>query len=136
MFTSDINRKKTSAALRIARDYALMAAACLFIGAVYELFSHGVISAFMIGAFTIPLILGALPNLIIGLAKFKAPGYLAEDIYACGIVTLTTGAILQGVLNIYGTTNSLLKYYFILGPLFIIIGAVLYFVQRRPAVQN
>ncbi len=118
-------------AVKTARNYAVMAAICLLIGIVYELFSHGVISVSMIGAFAVPLILGALPNLIIGLAKLKIPGCASEDLCACGIITLTTGTMFKGVLDIFGTTNSLLKYYFIAGTVFFIIGAVLYLTQKK-----
>ena len=134
MFISDIS--KSRAALRIAANYAIAALICLVIGIVYELFSHGVFSVLMVGAFTVPLIFGALPNLVIGLAGFKEPGYAAENVYACGIVSLTTGFMINGVLDIFGTTNSLLKYYFIAGAFFTLLGAVLYFIQRRPAMQD
>ena len=108
-----------------------MAAVCLIIGIVYEFFSHDVISIFMIGAFLVPLVLGALPNMIIGLNGLKAPGNAAENVYACGIVTLTTGTMLKGVLDIFGTTNSLLGYYIIVGIAFAVFGTVIYLTQRH-----
>ena len=124
-------RIQVHSAVKTARNYAIMAVICLLIGIVYEIFSHGVISVFMIGAFTIPLIFGAVPNLIIGLVKLKVPGCASEDLCACGIITLTAGTIFKGVLDIFGTTNSLLKYYFIAGTVFFILGAVLYLTQKK-----
>ena len=117
--------------MKIAGNYAIMAAICLVIGIVYEIFSHDVLSVFMVGAFAIPLVLGTLPNLYIGLRSLKTPCYAAENVYACGIVTLTIGTMLKGVLDIFGTTNSLLKFYFIIGAAFAILGIVFYLLQNH-----
>ena len=76
--------------------------------AVYGLFSHGVYSYFMIYAFMIPLLGGALPHLI---AAMKGMDIDAKDTQLAVIVTLTAGSILKGVLDIYGTTNRLLIVY-------------------------
>ena len=86
-------------------------AASVFIAiaaAVYGLFSHGVYSYFMIYAFMIPLLGGALPHLI---AAMKGIEINARDTQLAIIVTLTVGSILKGVLDIYGTTNRLLIIY-------------------------
>ena len=121
--------KKTS--LRIARNYLIVAVICAAIGLIYEIFSHSVFSVFMVFAFVIPLFLGALPNLVIGLSGQKTPGVAAENLYACGIATLTIGSMLRGALDIFGTTNSLLKYYWIVGAAFVVTGAIVYFAQKR-----
>ena len=123
-------------ALKTARNYAIMAAFCLVFGTVYEIFSHDVISVFMVGAFIIPLVLGVLPNMIIGLKGLRMPCCAAENAYACGVITLTIWSLLKGVLEIYGTTNSLLKYYLIAGSVFTVIGAVVYLTQKRPPMQE
>ena len=130
------SKANTHPALKTARHYAIMAAICLIIGIVYEIFSHDVISVFMIGAFIIPLVLGVLPNLCIGLRRLKTPCHTAENAYACGIITLTIGSFLKGVLDIFGTTNSLLKYYFVVGAAFIILGICLYFFQKKGSCAN
>ena len=86
-------------------------AASVFIAiaaAVYGLFSHGVYSYFMIYAFMIPLLGGALPHLI---AAMKGIEINARDTQLAIIVTLTVGSVLKGVLDIYGTTNRLLIVY-------------------------
>ena len=83
------SKANTHPALKTARHYAIMAAICLIIGIVYEIFSHDVISVFMIGAFIIPLVLGVLANLCIRLRRLKTPCHTAENAYACGIITLT-----------------------------------------------
>ena len=118
--------------LRIARNYLIVAVICAAVGVIYELFSHQVWSVFMIGAFAVPLILGVLPNLIIAIGRFKTPGFAAENLYACGLITLTLGSLLKGVLQIYGTTNTLLEYYWLVGAGFAGLGAIFYFAQKKP----
>ena len=76
MVTSD---KKTAAeyADRLTRySFIYLAAAifCAFFGAVYEFFSHGVFSFFMIYAFAIPLAAGSFPLLWIALRTRKHLG--------------------------------------------------------------
>ena len=117
--------------LRIARNYLFVAVVCAVIGFVYELFSHGVWSIYMIGAFAVPLVLGTLVNLIIALFRMKTPGMAAETLYACGIATLTLGSLLTGVLEIYGTTNTLLEYYWLVGAGFAGLGIIFYLAQPR-----
>ena len=117
--------------LRIARNYLFIAVVCAVIGFVYELFSHGVWSIYMIGAFAVPLVLGTLVNLIIALFRMKTPGMAAETLYACGIATLTLGSLLTGVLEIYGTTNTLLEYYWLVGAGFAGLGIIFYLAQPR-----
>ena len=130
MYTSDIKPSR-KVPLRIARNYFIVAAVCAVIGLVYEIFSHGVWSVFMVGAFAVPLALGVLPNLIIALFRMKTPGMAAENLYACGVATLTLGSLLTGVLQIYGTTNDLIQYYWLAGIGFAILGIIFYLAQPR-----
>ena len=81
-----------------------------FFGAVYEHFSHEVYSYYMIYAFAIPLVMGALPYSIMALKQYQ-PDRLFLNLWNCSIITFTVGNIFKGVLDIYGTTNSLLKVY-------------------------
>ena len=91
---------------REAGAYLLTAACCAVFGAVYELFSHGVCSYFMLCAFLFPLLLGAVPFFLMRKRAKVFPGGSAELIHA-GVAALTVGSILQGVLEIYGTANPL-----------------------------
>ncbi|MBQ9674075.1 MAG: hypothetical protein IJV39_05570 [Ruminococcus sp.] len=93
----------------------------------YEQFSHEVYSMFMIYAFLVPLVLGALPLIIISLFfSNHLPSRLSLNLYNSGIAALTVGSIYQGVLEIYGTTNNLIFVYLIVGTLFLIAGASVY----------
>ena len=118
--------------------------------AVYGLFSHGVSSYYMTYAFMIPLLGGALPHLIAAMKKTENQagadeaevqtegGALSElailcsikDAHLAVIVTLTTGSLLKGVLDIYGTTNRLLIAYPVMAVL-ILAAALTVFIKRR-----
>lgn len=108
MFTSDTDKK----ALKTALVYLGISLFCVLFGAVYELFSHGVYSYYMIYAFVFPLAGGTLPALTMAAFRCKrCPGPLSRLLYHCGIATFTVGSIIQGVLEIYGTSNPLTRWY-------------------------
>ena len=83
---------------KITLIYFVLSIFCAFFGAVYEWFSHGVFSYYMIYAFAVPLLF-----------------------HHFGICTLTVGCICRGILEIYGTTNHLDRWYFIFGGVFFVL---------------
>lgn len=135
MYTSDIelNRKQAS---KTAFVYLLVALFFVLFGAVYEIYSHEVYSYYMLYAFAFPLIGGTLVfNILSFLKLLKYPNAIARNLYHSGIATLTVGSVVQGVLEIYGTTNALSDYYWSVGIVLIVIGVVVgivgFFLQRR-----
>ena len=135
MYTSDTDKAKrrSRTAGSIAFNYTAAAAVVAAVGLIYELFSHGVWSVYMGFGFMVPLVLGALPNFIIWLSGAKEPGIASENVYACGVATLTAGCLLKGVLEIFGTTNHLLKIYPVAGACLMIAGAILYLFGNKKA---
>lgn len=125
MFTSDIEKKQT----KVALVYLLISVFCALFGAVYEMFSHGVYSYYMLYAFAFPLVGGAMPALLLILSGRAYPGTAARMLYHCGIATLTVGSIIQGVLEIYGTTNAMTVWYWIIGAALALMGTVTYLIQ-------
>lgn len=124
--TLDIERKHG----RTALIYLLAAIFCGVFGSVYELFSHGVYSYYMIYAFAFPLVGGVLPFLILDLKNPRyMPSALAQGLYHAGIATCTIGSIIQGVLVIYGTTNSKTVIYWIAGAVLVTAGLLVYLMQ-------
>ena len=121
MFTSDRASNKGKYGSTIGA-YLLAAVCCAAFGAIYEFFSHGVYSCFMIGAFVFPLLLGALPFSMLRQAGRPFPGKVAANLIHAGVATLTVGSIVQGVLEIYGTTNPLAAVYWIAGGLMTAVG--------------
>ena len=113
-------------------------------GAVYEIFSHGVFSAFMAFAFLIPLFAGFLPFLLLSIAgkssrgdaRFSLkeesrrrlkqrsfyPSYLSSSFYHSGVIVFTVGSIVTGILEIYGTTNALTGIYWLAGAALMLLG--------------
>ncbi len=94
-----------------------------FFGAVYERFSHEVYSYYMIYAFAIPLVMGALPYSIMALKQYQ-PDELFLHLWNSAVITFTIGSIFKGVLEIYGTTNSLLTVYPIAGLILAILALI------------
>ena len=105
----------------VIKKYIVFTIFVLVFGLIYEHFSFGVISYYMLGAFLIPLLLGICINLIFN-GMFNKYG---SFFYNNGVITLTIGSLIKGVLDIYGTTSILLKYYLIFGLLFIFISVAL-----------
>ena len=89
---------------------------------IYECFSHGVVSYFMILAFLIPL-LNLILNCIFIYSKFKVTR-LSKNLISMSIYTFTFFSIMKGVLDIFGTTNNLIFIYLIVGLLLFIFGVV------------
>ena len=105
--TRSVWRSSTATSLR---RYALAALLCAAFSAVYEHFSHGVWSVWMVMLFAYPLVLGVVPALLERMLDFEAP-MTSRQIWACGVMTLAVGSCLRGVLEIYGTTSPLVVFY-------------------------
>lgn len=100
---------------------------CAAFGAVYELFSHEVYSFYMLYAFAAPLLGGVLPYLILSM-RGTYPAVLTRMTGHAAVATLTVGCIMAGVLEIYGTSNALVQWYWYVGiPLSLIYMTLLLF---------
>jgi hypothetical protein len=101
---------------RAARNYVLIALAVAVFGAVYEHFSFGVYSYYMIYAFAVPLVCGALPALLLPFCKrVPAINEFAKKLWRDGIAVWTVGSLFTGVIQIYGTDSVWSKAYAIAG---------------------
>jgi len=113
--------------IRTAMSYLIAALCCMVFGAVYEVFSHEVYSFFMIYAFAIPLAGGTLPFLAMGIKGARRyPGTVSRNLYHAGIAALTAGSVMTGVLEIYGSTNSLIRAYWYAGAVLTALGIIAY----------
>lgn len=97
----------------------------LIFGIIYEMFSHGVISYYMIFAFLIPLI-NFLINIIFISGKIKI-NKLSKNLFSMSIYSFTFLSIIKGVLDIYGTTNNLILIYLIVGLILLVASIILFF---------
>lgn len=129
MFTSGTDTVSQKAG-RTCFVYLLLSIFVALFGSIYETFSHGVYSGYMIYAFAFPLVGGTLPFLALCLSRrVPYPAAAARNLYHSGIATLTTGSIVRGVLEIYGTTNTLSRLYWIFGVALLLFSAALMCVQ-------
>ncbi|MBR1759303.1 MAG: hypothetical protein IJ744_11360 [Lachnospiraceae bacterium] len=96
-----------------------------FFGMIYECFSHQVYSFYMIYAFLIPLVLGAVPCLWL-IWKKQRPRKVSVEFLNCAIGTFSLGCIMKGVLDIYGTTNRLMIVYSVVGVVLLFFSLLLY----------
>jgi hypothetical protein len=138
--------------------YLIISVALAAAGAIYEHFSFGVYSNFMIYAFAFPLIGGTMLHMlryIRSLAGSQTSGdytsgsntdlQTADDntdlqntclswTWHAGIATLTVGSIVHGILEISGRPNSLTIVYLIAGTA-LLICAVIQEIKNRGAQQ-
>ena len=96
----------------------------ILFGMVYEHFSYSVYSAFMAYAFLFPFVGGYLYLKVRHSLRLsgKFPRFFspyADYMHLAGICFLTVGSIFKGILDIYGTTNKLGIFYWIIGVGFI-----------------
>lgn len=144
MYTSDIehsNEKRSGSAdpLRSGIAYLIASVLVAAAGWLYELFSHGVYSNYMIYAFMVPLACGALPDLLAaarGIRSKKRSACAASGLRLAAVVTLTTGSLIKGVLDIFGTTNRLLAVYLIIGVTLAIAALIAYIWQNRSVSEE
>ncbi len=123
MYTSD--KEKGVDLRKPALVYLIGSVFLLVFGLIYEAFSHGVYSAWMVCAFLAPLLGGTLVFLLLDLFSPLRRSFpkKAMNLYHCGIMTLSVGSVFRGVLEIYGTTNRLGVVYWLAGGALVAAGA-------------
>lgn len=105
-------------------------------GQIYEYFSHGVYSSYMMYAFLIPFIGLFIPSFLNNLILKRK---ITDNVilpWKCGIATLTVGSIYKGVLEIYGTSGTFEQVYLIIGSLLCIIATIVLITARVNKDQN
>lgn len=124
--------------MKVSRDRWLCAAAItLLFALVYECFSHRVYSGFMLLAFLIPLLGGALPCALLARSPRRMlPGVLSRCLYGSGLAALTAGSVFRGILDIYGTTSRLEAVYWICGTALCAFGLAVYGFCRALALPQ
>lgn len=123
---SDINKQRKHFS-KVGFIYLIFSIICIIFGAVYEHYSHGIYSYYMIYAFIFPLCFGTFPFITLSIYGYISfPKRISLNLYNSGIATLTVGSIMEGVLEIYGTENSLLRIFWIVGVLLFGSGLLIY----------
>lgn len=107
---------------KVRKNYLYYSIFLIIFAIIYESFSHGVYSNYMIFAFLIPFIYGFLGSFLLKKKKNK----LGNTLYNFGIVTLSVGSVIKGVLDIFGTTNWLVNIYLYTGIVLVVFGIIFY----------
>ena len=130
MYTS-VNKDVKNKFVKRSVMYFCISMFCAVFGGIYEIFSHGVYSNYMMYAFLFPLIGGALYNLTLYFLRLRLQRGLSLIFYNTGIAALTIGSIVRGILDIYGTDNILANVYRYAGAILVCLGVVFYAVDRK-----
>ena len=113
--------------IRTALIYLIISIALAAAGAVYEHFSFGVYSNWMIYAFAVPLVMGTLVFTLRGLRKMdgrECSENAPDTLWHLAAATLTVGSVMHGALEICGRPNMLVIGYPLAAA--VLIGAYLY----------
>ena len=105
------------------KKYIILSTIILIFSLIYEMFSHGVYSNYMLLAFLFPLFGGVVIYSILLKNKNIISG-IGMNIYDMSLITIMIGSIIKGVLEIYGTTNSLIMIYWLAGILLLMISII------------
>ena len=117
--------------------YFILSLIFLFFGFIYEQFSHNIYSSYMIYAFLFPLIMGTIIYIIIDKTKINdLLNPQAMSFYNSSILTFSLGSIIQGVLDIYGTTNKLVFYYLIVGIILLMISLIINIINNIKIIKS
>ena len=117
--------------IRTRRAYALAAAGTALFSAVYESFSHGVLSDRMIFAFLIPLLCGYVPFALMKKIAWRyRPGAVSSRLYHSALALFTAGCVFGGVMEIYGSTSRYVGVYLVCGAVFLAAAFVAYWAER------
>lgn len=111
-------------------QYLLLSVFIFVFAQIYEYFSHGVYSNYMLYAFLIPFLGLALPSFLLHSLKKSLPAN-SRFLWQCGITTLTVGSIYKGILEIYGTNGYFEFPYLFLGVAFCIVAGITVFSRKK-----
>ncbi len=126
------NEEKKQQIKKTLSVYAVITLFCGFFSWMYEQFSHGVVSDYMIYLFLFPLVGGVLVFAVLGvIQRWPMPSRFSQNAYHAGIATWTVGSALQGALEIYGTTSGYILVYWIAGAVLAAAGIISYCIMVK-----
>jgi len=117
---------------RTSLIYLCVTLFCGLFSAVYEHFSYGVYSGYMVYLFLFPLLGGVLPYAVLGLTpRSHVPSAASARIFNSGVAALTVGSCVKGILEIYGTSSVYLEFYWAAGILLSVSGLSVFLLGQR-----
>lgn len=106
--------------------YLIISIICGIFSAVYEYFSHGVFSIYMVLPGVVLFVLGFI---LVPLLN-KLFDRISFNLYNSFLACLLTGSYIKGILDIYGTTNDLIYVYFIADIVFLLL-TIIFMIRGR-----
>ncbi len=124
--------KSRKTALRNLQAYVVATVICILIPLIYYRFTRGVHSLYLTLLFLWPLLLGVLPSLLKYrvVPRLRPQRRLSASLYHPGVAALTTASLLQGILEIAGTTCVWQTLLMVLGLLLVVASALAWFYKR------
>ncbi len=108
MYTSDTTIDDRRKNARTVTAFLSTTAFCGFFSSVYQSFSHGVSSPYMVYISLVPFIFGVLPYGVLYALKLKAPQSLEKQLFNWGVISLVAGCAVKGIVDISGyVVNSI-----------------------------
>lgn len=123
------SHKAHSVIKRLFITYIMLSALCFIFSAIYNRFSHGVTSPYMTYLCLFPIILGAVPNLIL-LIKKVLPGQLSMNLYNTGLAAIILSSAMRGIFEIAGTGSILQVILMITGFFFLLSGIITFILHN------
>lgn len=118
MYTLDIKKVKIT--------YLIISIICVIFSSIYEYFSHGVYSIYMLVPGSLLFIMGFI---LVPLMS-KLFDRISFNLYNSFLACLLTGSYIKGILDIFGTTNDLIYVYLIADIIFLLL-TIIFIVRGR-----
>lgn len=128
LFTSDTEHN-TKASAKYAILFLIVSALCILFSLIYESFSYGVHSDFMMLIFVFPFGATLIYILLGFLNKDLYPHAITLHIFNAGVCTASLGFCIKGILEIYGTDSPFTAVYDITAVLLVSVALILYLIQ-------
>ncbi|MCL2164665.1 MAG: hypothetical protein FWH55_09805 [Oscillospiraceae bacterium] len=124
--------------VKTATAYFAVALLCILITNVYALYGHGIRSESMDFMFLYPLVGGTVVFLLMAFILPRLPEKsrsiyrVAYNLYNSGIASLTSAAMLTGIVEIAGTASELIQYIKLCGVVLTVAAVVCQIVKSVP----
>ena len=116
---------------KTARIYLFLTLFCCLFAAVYEVFSHHVLSLWMICLPFFPALLGLLPC---SLLKDRIPDGWGRQLWHCAVATAMAGSCLTGIFEIAGIHMPYAAVFLAVSGVLIITSVILLHAERSKSM--
>lgn len=118
------HKPKRKSLKRTAWTYFLISVFCSVFSVVYLQFSYGQSSPFLLLLFVPPLLLGAVPAVILDRFARSRPARPVRRLWNSAVATLTTGFLVRAVINISGRYTDYDSLYWVISGAFFLTALI------------